>query len=242
MRIPRIFSDQLLELESESELDTSASHYVATVLRMDAGRELVIFNGQGGEYSGRLTKVSKKSVHFVLDKFIPENKQSPLISELAISVSRGERMDWLIQKATELGVTKITPIISERTEVKLSGERGEKKLNHWRQVIISACEQCQRNILPTLNPIISLSDYLGSTQHDLKLILHTNNNALNFNNIEKPRDVTFLVGPEGGFSETEFAICQQKSFLAWQLGPRILRTETAPIAALSLLQHRWGDI
>lgn len=242
MRIPRIFSDQVLELNAEGVLDASASHYLATVLRMEVGRKLIIFNGQGGEYHGQLIKVSKKSTHFVLNTFIHQDRQSPLTSELAICISRGERMDWVIQKATELGVSKITPLISERTEVKMSGERGQKKWHHWRQIMISACEQCQRNVLPTLNPTATLSDFISREQSHLKLILHTSENTLHLNKLAIPKQATFLVGPEGGFSDNEVSSCIEQDYLPWQLGPRILRTETAPITALSILQHQWGDL
>jgi len=242
MRIPRIFSDQVLTLNAEDILDAAASHYLSTVLRMEVGRKLIIFNGQGGEYNGKIIKVSKKSTHFILNTFIPQDRQSPLTSELAICISRGERMDWVIQKATELGVSKITPLISERTEVKMSGERGQKKWHHWRQIIISACEQCQRNILPMLKPTATLSDFISREQSHLKLILHTSENTLHLDKLTSPKQVTFLVGPEGGFSDSEISSSIERDFLPWQLGPRILRTETAPITALSILQHQWGDL
>src|SRR4051812_36224234 len=151
MRIPRVFTAQTLASNSSLILAEAQSHYLSKVLRMQAGRELILFNGEGGEYSAEISVVNKKTVEINIGEFFPENRQSHLQLELAIGVSRGERMDWVLQKATELGVTKITPLLTERTEVKLYGERADKKIEHWQQIIISACEQSQRNILPELS-------------------------------------------------------------------------------------------
>ena len=151
MRVPRIYLDQVLTIDSSVLLNESASHYLSKVLRMSVGRELIVFNGRGGEYAAVITQVDKKSIVIKTGKFNEDNRQSPLSIELAIGISRGERMDWVLQKATELGVTSITPLFTERTEVKVSGERQDKKIQHWQQILISACEQCQRNILPVLS-------------------------------------------------------------------------------------------
>src|SRR6187402_3733953 len=172
MRIPRIFTTQTLTADSIIDLEEAPSHHLSKVLRMQAGRELILFNGAGGEYAGVIVAISKKTVAVKLTEFNPENRQSALQLELAIGVSRGDRMDWVLQKATELGVTKITPLLTERTEVKLGGERADKKMEHWQQIIISACEQCQRNILPELSEPQNFSDWIDTCDAELKFVLH----------------------------------------------------------------------
>src|SRR5690606_3425388 len=170
-----------------------------------------------------------------------ENRESPLQLELAIGISRGERFEWVLQKATELGVTKITPLITERTEVKTSGDRQEKMLDRWQHIIISACEQCQRNLLPELAAPVQLNDYLPQVNSDLRFVLH-HRDSKTLPTEQKPQSITLLIGPEGGLSESEIALAQQHNFNALTLGPRVLRTETAPVAAISLVQYLWGDL
>lgn len=240
MRVPRIFTDQLLVAGSTLTLDAGASHHIAKVLRMQAGRELVLFNGRGGEYVGVITEVDKRHVTVNLGEFSQPRTESPLHTELAIGVSRGERMDWVVQKATELGVTRIQPVFSERTEVKLSGDRLAKRMQHWQQIVISACEQCQRNELPELLQPAPLSAFLQMATASAKYILHHRADE-QLRNAERPESVCLLVGPEGGFSDDEIAGAQEQGFSALCLGPRVMRTETAPIAALAVLQFHWGD-
>ena len=240
MRIPRIFTLQSLSLNTTIELEEVPSHHLSKVLRMQAGRELVLFNGQGGEYTAVIEAIAKKSVTVMLTDFRADNRQSPLQLELAIGISRGERMDWVLQKATELGVTKITPLLTERTEVKLGGERADKKLQHWQQTLISACEQCQRNLLPELNEPLLFEQWLTSVKSDLRFVLH-HRDSQKLPTQETPQSVTLLIGPEGGLSEREIQIALKNSFSALTLGPRVLRTETAPVAAISLVQFLWGD-
>ncbi len=240
MRIPRIYTRQTLSTDAIITLEEAPSRHIAKVLRMQVGRELVLFDGSGGEYRAQISEVSKKSVQVQLTDFCEEDRQSPLAVELAIGMSRGERMDWVIQKATELGVTAITPLFSERTEVKLNGERLTKKQEHWRQVAISACEQCQRNILPSINPAQQLDDWLSTTEAELKLVLHHRSDK-SLQDHRQPQSLALLIGPEGGLSSDEITRAQDKGFQPLTLGPRVLRTETAPIAALSLAQLLWGD-
>ena len=240
MRIPRVFTPQALTLNSTLELAEAQSHYLSKVLRMQAGRELILFNGEGGEYSAEIFAVHKKQLEVLVKDFLPENRQSPLNLELAIGVSRGERMDWVLQKATELGVTKITPLITERTEVKLSGERADKKMEHWQQIIISACEQCQRNILPELSEPQNFSDWIDTCDAELKFVLHHRNNQ-GFSKDKSAKNISLLIGPEGGLDNDEIAQAVAKNFSPLTLGPRVLRTETAPVAAISLVQYLWGD-
>jgi 16S rRNA (uracil1498-N3)-methyltransferase len=150
-------------------------------------------------------------------------------------------MDWVIQKATELGVTSITPINTERTNVKLSSDRLEKKQQHWQQVAISACEQCTRNTVPTVKPLLTLEGWLADCDADQKFVLHHRSNK-NLDEIKAPTSIALLIGPEGGLTADEIAQAEQAGFDALTLGPRVLRTETAPLAAISVLQHRWGDM
>jgi len=240
MRIPRVFTPQALTLNSTLELAEAQSHYLSKVLRMQSGRELILFNGEGGEYSAEIFAVHKKQLEVLVKNFLPENRQSPLNLELAIGVSRGERMDWVLQKATELGVTKITPLITERTEVKLSGERADKKMEHWQQIIISACEQCQRNLLPELSEPKYFSAWVDACNAELKFVLHHRDNKGLPKN-ETAKSVALLIGPEGGLDEDEIAEAIVNGFSPLTLGPRVLRTETAPVAAISLVQYLWGD-
>jgi len=240
MRIPRIFTNQALTSNNTLALAEAQSHYLSKVLRMQAGRELILFNGEGGEFCAEISGIHKKHVDVLVKTFSPENRQSQLHLELAIGVSRGERMDWVLQKATELGVTKITPLITERTEVKLSGERADKKMEHWQQIIISACEQCQRNLLPKLSEPKSYSDWILQCVAELKFVLH-HRDSKGLPKDETAKSVALLIGPEGGLDEDEISRAIGNGFSPLTLGPRVLRTETAPVAAISLVQYFWGD-
>jgi 16S rRNA (uracil1498-N3)-methyltransferase len=240
MRTPRVFTHQALTPNSTLALSESQSHYLSKVLRMQAGRELILFNGEGGEYNAEIFAVQKKHVDISVKEFSAENRQSHLQLELAIGVSRGERMDWVLQKATELGVTKITPLMTERTEVKLGGERADKKMEHWRQILISACEQCQRNILPELSEPKYFPEWIGECAADLKFVLHHRDNQ-GLPQAKTTQSVALLIGPEGGLNDDEIAQAIAQHFSPLTLGPRVLRTETAPVAAISLVQYLWGD-
>jgi 16S rRNA (uracil1498-N3)-methyltransferase len=222
------------------ELEAGPAHHVGKVLRMQAGRELVLFNGNGGEYAAVITEASKRHVSVAIGEYREPDTESPLVTELAIGVSRGERMDWVIQKATELGVTRIQPLFTERTEVKLNGDRLEKRLQHWQQVIVSACEQCQRNRLPELRKPLVLPRYLESCDTLAKYVLHHRTDQ-QLKETAKPESVSLLVGPEGGLSDDEILLAQHHNFKALALGPRVMRTETAPVAALAVMQFHWGD-
>jgi 16S rRNA (uracil1498-N3)-methyltransferase len=240
MRIPRIFTEQNLLSGQQIELEESASHHLSKVLRMQAGRELILFNGAGGEFAATIQEVTKKHLVVSVQKHTIDNRESPLELELAIGISRGERFEWVLQKATELGVTKITPLITERTEVKVNGDRQEKMHDRWQQILISACEQSQRNLLPTLNPPTQITDWLPQVNSDLRFVLH-HRDSKTLPAEQKPQSVTLLIGPEGGLSEREITHALEQNFKALTLGPRVLRTETAPLAAISLVQYLWGD-
>mgnify|MGYP000330184582 CR=1 FL=1 len=240
MRIPRIYTHQPLQENTLIELEPQASQHLSKVLRMNEGAELTLFNGSGGEYSASISQLAKKQLTIQVHKEKTDDKQSPLDIHLGIAISKGDRMDWVMQKATEIGITQITPLYTERTEVKLKGDRAKKKTDHWQQVIISACEQSARNRLMSLKQPSSLSEWLRSTQAEKKFVLHhRSDEGLNSN--EKPTSVALLIGPEGGLSNDEINQAQRHDFSALTLGPRVLRTETAPIAAASILQYLWGD-
>lgn len=240
MRIPRIYTPQTLISDQQVELDEPSSHHLSKVLRMQAGRELVLFNGRGGEFAATIEAINKKTVNVNVGTFTAENRQSPLQLELAIGISRGERMDWVLQKATELGVTRITPLLTERTEVKLAGERQEKKFNHWQQILIHACEQCQRNILPELTEPLALGSWLPQVDATLKFVLHHRDNQ-GLPADQTADSIALLIGPEGGLTDAEIQLAVAQHFSPLTLGPRVLRTETAPVAAISLVQYLWGD-
>ena len=242
MRIPRLYVNAQLDAGLSVSLDEPQGHYLSKVLRMEAGRELQIFNGDGKEYRATITKVDKRAVEIAVLSGAEINRESPLHTHLAIGISRGERMDWVLQKATELGVSEITPLFTERTEVRLQGERLEKKMQHWRQITLSACEQCQRNVPPQVLPAQDISSFLPQHNSALKLVLH-HRSEQTLRQLPTPSSVTLLVGPEGGLSEREIeSAMRQSGYSALTLGPRVLRTETAPVAALVAVQMLWGDL
>jgi 16S rRNA (uracil1498-N3)-methyltransferase len=241
MRIPRIYTTQDLSSQQTIKLEEKPSHHLSKVLRFKEGAELILFNGQGGQYSGEISAIEKKHVHVALSSFDADNNESPLSTHLGIAISKGDRMDWVIQKATELGATQITPLFSERTEIKLKGERLEKKLNHWQQISISACEQCNRNKIATVHAPQNIEEWIANSTADKRFVLHHRTDQKLDSN-ENINSVALLIGPEGGLSQHEIQHAQNNKFEALQLGPRVLRTETAPIAALTLLQFLWGDL
>lgn len=238
MRLSRFFIDTPLSL-GEHELPEAQAHYIARVLRMAEGDALQVFDGSGQEFRGALVEVGKKRVRISLDESFAGQPESPLRIHLGQGLSRGERMDWAIQKATELGVDQITPIFSERCEVRLKDERADKRLLHWRQVAISACEQCGRSKVPVIHPPLLLADWLKQTAANLKLVLHPVAQPLESH--ARPETLAFLIGPEGGLSDAEVEQAQGAGFLPARLGPRVLRTETAPVVALAVAQQLWGD-
>lgn len=242
MRIPRVFIESALPEHGEVTLAEAQSHYLTKVLRMDAGRELRAFDGSGAEFRATITHTDKRATVIHVDQRDVVDRESTLVTHLAVGISRGERMDWVLQKATELGVTHITPIFSERTEVRLKGERLDKKMAHWRQIAVSACEQCQRNVLPVVHNACTLEEFLGQERPGLKLILH-HRSQQTLKQMPQPQSVTLLIGPEGGLADHEIAqALEQHSYQALTLGPRVLRTETAPIVALTAVQLQWGDL
>ena len=230
MRLSRFFIDAPLSL-GEHDLPEAQAHYIGRVLRMAPGDAVQLFDGSGQEYLGELLEVGKKSVRVTLAQALPGQAESPLHVHLGQGLSRGERMDWAIQKATELGASVITPIVSERCEVRLKDERADKRLAHWRQVAISACEQCGRSTVPTIHSPVLLADWLKARDEALKLVLHPVAEPLTSH--ARPASLAFLIGPEGGFAPYEAALAGRVGATVCSLGTRILRCETAPLAAVT---------
>jgi 16S rRNA (uracil1498-N3)-methyltransferase len=237
---PRIYTPQEIAPAQELQLDASASRHLGGALRLQSGDALILFNGDGHEYPARITRLDRRAVYVLPGTAVHKSVESALAIHLGVGISRGERMDWIVQKSTELGVSEMTPLFSERCEVKLKGERADKKLQHWRQVAISACEQCGRNLLPRIHSPMTLQDWQASVHADLKLVLHHRASAPSTAPI--PSSLALLVGPEGGLSASEIALVEAQGFGALALGPRILRTETAPLAAIAIAQAQWGDM
>ncbi len=252
MRISRHYINNKNEKASELplcvgqtlELDQKNSHYLKNVLRVKLNYKLVVFDGSGSEFLATVTDIQKKVIVVTLEEETTPNNESPLVIHLGLAISKGERMDWALQKATELGVTEISPLITERVDVKLDKDRQQKKLDHWQQVVISACEQSGRVKVPVVNEQQELSKWLESEQSEEKYVFALDGEN-NFNHNEmsknKPSSVSLLIGPEGGLTEDEIQYSKQKGFKPVCLGPRVLRTETAPVAVISILQYVWGD-
>ena len=244
MRIPRIHVESALHPGSTVQLPQQAGEHVARVLRLESGSALILFNGDGREYDAQLETVAKRTVTARVTAVRDEHCESPLRLTLAQSVARGEKMDWILQKATELGVVRIVPLITQRTEVKLDDERAQRRLAHWSHVIAGACEQSGRNRLPTLEAPQRLDRWLETLGDDraLRLALLPQGTVQLHELASLDGGAILTVGPEGGFSEQDIALLEQANFRGLRLGPRILRTETAGIAALAALQALHGDL
>jgi 16S rRNA (uracil1498-N3)-methyltransferase len=237
---PRLFVPADLSLGAEIRLTDRAAHHL-TVLRLGRSDAVTLFNGQGGEFAAELTRVSSKDARArVLSKVILE-RESPLSISLAQCVSSGDRMDITLQKSTELGVSRIVPIASERSVVRLSGDRAEKRVAHWRNVVVAACEQCGRNRIPEIAPITDIADFLaGAGGNALRILLAPDAEAT-LKPMAPPTEVMLLVGPEGGLTAREREDADRAGFAPIRFGPRVLRTETAPLAVIAAMQSLWGD-
>jgi 16S rRNA (uracil1498-N3)-methyltransferase len=244
MRIPRVHVDQPLGPGHEVLLPEQSGEHVARVLRLERGHPLILFNGDGCEYEATLASLAKRAVTAEVTAVRAVERESPLRLTLAQGIARGEKMDWILQKATELGVARIVPIVTERTEVKLDEERAERRVLHWTQVIAGACEQSGRTRLPQLEMPQRLDRWLSALDDDgpLRLALIPGGDVGARDLPAMPHGALLCVGPEGGFSDKDIAMLQQSAFRALRLGPRILRTETAGIAALAALQALQGDL
>jgi len=239
VRIPRIYVAQPLALDCDVPLETASVHYLSLVLRLKPGAPLVAFDGSGWEFSGTVVSLGKKDGVVRFTTACEPGTESPLHTTLAIGISRGERMDYVVQKSTELGVNLIQPLFTEHCEVRLDDKRAAKRREHWHQVAISACEQSGRVIPPLVALPVSLQDWVGEAQGKRYLLDQTM--ATTPEKAANPGQLTLLIGPEGGISENEKALALGKGFKGLNLGARTLRTETAPVVALALFQHLWGN-
>lgn len=240
-RIPRFHVPEELAPGIELVLPSDAGHHASRVLRMREGDAVRLFNGKGGEHAGRITGLSRDRVSVAVGEFDPAERESPLHVTLVQAVSSGDRMDLTIQKAVELGVADIQPILAERSVVRLKGDRGDSRRDHWQRVAAAACEQCGRNRVPPVALPIALADY-RAPEESLKLLLApAGTTNLRSAGAMAGKPIVLAAGPESGFSAREEAMLVSAGFVPVRLGPRILRTETAGPAALAALNAIYGD-
>nr|WP_174506284.1 16S rRNA (uracil(1498)-N(3))-methyltransferase [Acinetobacter sp. Marseille-Q1620] len=234
--MPRFYIETELNVNTDVELTDTVFHHWVKVLRAQTSETATLFNGQGGEYEVELIETQKKSARVHVHSFNPNNRTPAFKALLGQVMSKGDRMDYAIQKAVELGVDTIQLLTSERCEMRLKYDRDQKKLDHWQGIAIAACEQCGMNLVPKILPPLPLTEWFKLNLPTTKLVLAPNKDNLNnLNNITA--DIALLIGPEGGLSETEIDQANLAGFTNWCIGERILRTETAPVVALSILNH-----
>jgi 16S rRNA (uracil1498-N3)-methyltransferase len=239
-RTPRFFVPADLSLSVEIELPERAARH-CSVLRLHRGEPVVVFNGDGSEFLAELTGDSRDVMRArLVSKRAPE-RESPLAIELAQCVSSGDRMDLALQKSTELGISRIVPIASARSIVKLAGQRADRRVTHWRNVVIAACEQCGRNRVPEVTAIMDLHTFLAATTGERLRLLLAPDATQELKALTPAAAVTLLVGPEGGLSLDERRSAEGSGFIRVRFGPRVLRTETASLAAIAAMQALWGD-
>jgi 16S rRNA (uracil1498-N3)-methyltransferase len=241
VRIPRIYQPISLHSGQMLTLDAQATVHLTKVLRLRPGDALVVFNGQGGEFAARVSTVERRTARIEVGEFVAREVESPLGLVLLQGISRGERMDYTVQKAVELGVTHIVPLQTERTVVNLSAERQARRCEHWQAVVNSACEQSGRNRVPAVAPVTAFADGIAAAAPGLQLVLH-HRAETRLQALPPPSGpITLLIGPEGGLSAQEIAAAEAAGFVPLRLGPRVMRTETAAVAAMAVLQWQWGD-
>lgn len=240
----RLYIDANLGPGAVHELDADRTRYLTRVLRLRSGDTISVFDGTGSEFQATLAKLARNSATVNVGERVETSVESNLRVHLVQGISRGERMDFVVQKATELGVKRITPVLTEYGVVKLDDSRAAKRREHWQKVAASACEQCGRVRLPLVDTPVSLKNWFGSApeQVDTQLILKPDGDTP-LSAIAAPvTKICLLIGPEGGFSDGEYSDAASAGFQSVSLGPRTLRTETAAIAALAILQSKWGDL
>ncbi|AXH62510.1 16S rRNA (uracil(1498)-N(3))-methyltransferase [Providencia huaxiensis] len=242
MRVPRIYHPEPLQINTTISLGDDAANHVGRVLRMTAGQKLELFDGSNQIFSAEITEATKKNVFVHIENSQIDDRESPLDLHLGQVMSRGEKMEFTIQKSVELGVNTITPLLSERCGVRLDGERLEKKLLQWQKIAIAACEQCGRNRIPEIRPVQTLEAWCAENDGAFKVNLHPRaTESINTLPTELKK-VRLLIGPEGGLSADEIAMTANYQFTDILLGPRVLRTETTALTAITALQVRLGDL
>ena len=242
MRIPRIYLPLSLTSEQLFELTDHAFQHTVKVLRMKQDSKIIVFDGKGNEYDASLQQISKKNAFIKTGQAIEKCSESNLAIHLGLGISKGDRMDFAIQKAVELGVTEITPLFTEHCIVNLDEKRTQKKMKHWQGIIISACEQSGRSVMPKLNMSMDLMEWSKQIQ-DTSLIFDPLATKTLKDIQPKNKNINITIGPEGGLSKTEISeITKESNFHAVKFGPRILRTETAAVSSITAIQLLWGDL
>ncbi len=247
MRHHRLYHPAPLATGTTVALDRDNSHYLTTVLRARIGQPLLLFNGvEAGEYAATLTAIERQSCRVAVEAYQPVNRESPLAITLLQGISKGERMDWVVQKAVELGVTTLVPLITDRSVVRLDEERQQKRQHHWQSIAISACCQSGRTVLPQIERPLTLAAWLEhhpTLTTELRWLLAVRDDyPTTPPHTPRPTHAAVLIGPEGGLTLEEEQLALHHHFIPRHLGSRILRTETATVAALTLLQHQFGDL
>ena len=243
MRNPRLFTDQSLTPGDRVVLEGAVAQHLGRVLRARVGDRIALFNGDGREFAAQVLTVSKREVSVDIGAAFTPQTESLVHTTLGLCLSKGDRFDWAIQKATELGVGAIAPLYSERVDFSIPPDRMGKRIAHWQQIAISACEQCGRVKVPSITPPLSLAFWVENLSAEQKWVLHcADNSDASAVTQGTPQDAALLIGPEGGLTDQEFDVASAEGFKLLQLGPRVLRTETAPAAALSVLSVFWGEM
>jgi 16S rRNA (uracil1498-N3)-methyltransferase len=255
MRLTRVYVDAPVATGQRVVVEGSAANHIARVLRLRSGDSLTVFDGSGGEFGARIEEFRKEAVVVAVEEHRPLDRESPLPLTLVQGISRGERMDWIIQKATELGASRIVPVFTKRSVVRLDEKQAERKLQHWRAIAVAACEQCGRNRIPDLAPPVDFFEMLAGDSSarpgsaggaesagSTRLLLSPTGNLRIDDLKDVGKGITVLIGPEGGLEDVEQEAALSAGFKAVRLGPRVLRTETAAIAALTIIQRYFGDL
>ncbi len=242
MSVPRFYCPQPLAAGITVDLPSQAAHHAAHALRLRVGEAITVFNGIGGEYSAVVSGMSRNHVTVEVGRFSEIERESPLDLVLVQAVSSGDRMDLTIRKAVELGIARIVPVITARSVVQLSGDRAEKRVRHWEDVVVAACEQCGRNRLPPVEAVMPLATWMRDASRAVTRWMLSPRATVSVRSLVRPdRAVQLLVGPEGGLTEEEERAAADAGFSGVRLGPRVLRTETAAPAALAAMAALWGD-
>jgi 16S rRNA (uracil1498-N3)-methyltransferase len=239
--IPRFHCSSPIAEAVQLELPPGAGHHAARVLRLKPGDQIVLFDGLGGEYEASIHQINKNGVLVDVGKFHSTDRESELKICLAQGLASGDKMDTIIQKAVELGVARIQPLATRKSIVKLTDERAARRAQHWRQVVISACEQCGRNEVPEVLAVEEIGDWLGRDNAGSRLVLAPEASRRIAEFPDPNKEITLLVGPEGGLTDDEVKSALDLGYSPVRLGPRVLRTETAGLAALAAIQALWGD-
>lgn len=241
--MPRFYLPDILAPDTLITLPDASAHHAARVLRLSVGDAVTLFNGRGGEWAGHIHHIGKRAVDVHVAAWQDVERETPLRITLVQGISSGERMDYTLQKAVELGVHAVQPVACVRSVVKLSGERADKRRNHWQNLVIAACEQCGRNRVPEVADIAALPAWLAQPATASLKLMFAPDAQHTLHALPRPGgDVTVLAGPEGGFAADEYSAALTAGFVPIRLGPRVLRTETAALAALSAMQTLWGDL